>query len=462
MKTTHASAVPLLSLLIVQSVFADVTFDAGADFRVRQEISENIPGLPGNSAAMMPKTAKDKLNHLRFRPRAWMRTGTESFGLYLRFAEEFREHVVDNGVPFKDRAYAFPDEAVIDNLYFEGLGLWDGLLDFRIGRQDLFDGRGSVFGLDRLVLDGAAYVGSRSCYADMARFTIKPTKSDRIDVFALYDAGHNALRWGNDLSDKRPMNAIHPADSDEMDEWGGGIVWHGGADGTPDAVLPFRLYAVEKSNTPYDRFDGVRVGGKDLLAFGAWARPRLADHLFLELEAAGETGHQDGDGNCEGYMGYAALECNGDFAGAPSYARVSAYWLSREWDPMWARAPVDSELFQYGSLPGLGFWCNMLYTRLTLGRTFGPRHSLCVYGGPMWAAENDHAGRLNGEGGSSYKGLLSAARYDFPLLRAPKDAHGADRLDVSGHLMAEVFLPGDYYESDRTAWFLRWELVARF
>ncbi len=462
MKNSIAHSVPLLTMLAFQPVFADLSFDAGADFRVRQEIAENIPGLPGNPTAMMSKPCKDALNHLRFRPRVWMRAETESFGFYLRFAEEFREHVVDNGVPFKDRAYAFPDELVVDNLYFEGRGLFDGFLDFRIGRQDLFDGRGSVFGLDRLVLDGAAYVGSRSCYADMARFTLKPTESDRIDVFALYDAGHNALRWGNDNSDKRPMNAIHPADSDNMDEWGGGIVWHGGADGSPDAELPFRLDAVEKGNTPYARLDGARIGGKDLLAFGAWARPRLSDNLFLQLEAAGETGHQDGDGHCEGYMGYGALECKGDFAGAPSFARISAYYLSREWDPMWARAPVDSELFQYGTLPGLGFWCNMLYTRLTLGRTFAPRHSISVYSGPMWAADDDHAGRVNGEGGSSYKGLLSAARYDFPLISAPKGARGIDRLDVSGHLLAEVFLPGDYYESDHTAWFVRWELVARF
>ena len=462
MKAPLSLSLPLLSLLAAMPVLADVSVDAGADFRVRQEIAEDIPGLPGNPAAMMPKPRKDALNHLRFRPRVWTRMDTESFGLYLRFADEVREHVVDNGVPFKKRGYAFPDEFVVDNLYFEGRDLFDGFLDFRLGRQDLFDGRGSVFGLERLVLDGAAYVGSHGCYADMARFTLKPTESDRIDLFALYDAGHNALRWGNDLSDERPMNAIHPADSDNMDEWGGGVVWHGGADGSADAAFPFRLYVVEKSNTAYDRFDGVRMGGKDLLALGAWARPRLADTLFLELEAAGETGHQEGDGHCEGWMGYGALEWKGDCAGAPSFARVSAYYLSREWDPMWARAPVDSELFQYGTLPGLGFWCNMLYTKLTLGRTFGPRHSASVYCGPLWAADNDHAGRVDAEGGSSYKGLLSAARYDFPLIAAPKGAHGAERLDISGHVMAEVFVPGDYYESDRTAWFLRWELVARF
>ncbi len=455
MKIT-SSIVSLLAVAAGASA-ADVSFDAGADFRIRQEIAEDIPGLPGNPAAMMSKEKKDALNHLRFRPRAWARMDAGQFGLFLRFAEEFREHVVDNGVPWKNRGYAFPDELVLDNLYFEGRGLWDDTFDFRIGRQDLFNGRGSVLGLDRLVLDGAPYVGSRSCYADMARFTLRPTEADSIDLFALYDAGHNHFRWGNDNSDERPMNAVHPADSDGMDEWGGGVVWYSKSD-----TLPFRLYAVEKSTTAYDRFDGVRMGEKDVLAYGAWTRPRLSETLFLEFEAAGETGHRDGEGNLEAWMGYAAFEWRGDAVPGLSGARLSAYYLSPDWDPMWARSPNDSEMFQYGTLEGLGYWNNLLYTRLTLSSEFGPRHSAFVYAGPMWAAENDHAGRADAEGGSSYKGFLSAVRYDFPLLRAKKDASGLDRLDLSGHVMAELFNPGDYYESSHPAWFFRWETVLKF
>ena len=55
------------------------------------------------------------------------------------------------------RAYYFPDEVFLDNLYLEGKGLeWDALgelgvssVDFRLGRQDLFVGGHSVFGLNR-------------------------------------------------------------------------------------------------------------------------------------------------------------------------------------------------------------------------------------------------------------------------------------------------------------------------
>ena len=441
-----------------------VALSAGGDFRVRQEIAGDIPGLPGNPEAMMPRESKEELDHIRFRPRVWGRMDFGPYGVYLRVADEVREHLVKGGVPRNSRSYAFPDEVVVDNLYFEGRDLFDGLFDFRIGRQDLFDGRHSVFGLDRLVLDGAAYVGSRSCYADMARFTLKPSDTGRLDVFGLYDRGRNELRWGNHASRGRPMNAIHPGDDCDMDEWGGGIVWSDESLPGVDGRLPYRVYAVSKNTTSYHRFDGMEVEAGHVAAFGAWIRPQLAETLFAELEGAGESVRGRGRGGRGAAMGYAALEWRPipREGGAAPYARISAYYLGEDWDPMWARAPADSELFQYGTLPGLGFWNNLLYAKATIGADLGRRHAVCAYTGPMWAAENDHAGREEALGGSSYKGFLSAVRYDFPLRLAPKDASGADRIELFGHLLAELFNPGDYYESDAAAWFLRWELTAKF
>ena len=129
---------------------------------------------------------------------------------------------------------------------------------------------------------------------------------------------------------------------------------------------------------------------------------------------------------------------------------------------MWARAPCDSEMMQYGTLYGLGYWSNMLYTKLTLGAEFGPHHSLALYSGPMWAAVQDHQGHADGSGDSLYKGLLSSIRYDFPLLLRPKEAQGIKRFEVFGHVVAEVFNPGDYYDSSRPAYFIRWEFTVRF
>ena len=78
--------------------------DAGADIRVRQEIMHNVVGNPGDPGAMMPRAYKKDINHIRFRPRVWGRLDYENFTLYGRLVDEFREHIVENGVKRKYRS----------------------------------------------------------------------------------------------------------------------------------------------------------------------------------------------------------------------------------------------------------------------------------------------------------------------------------------------------------------------
>ena len=60
----------------------------------------------------------------------------------------------------------------LDNLYLDGHGLTaDWLskigvetLDFRAGRQDLFDRGHSIYGLDRIIAEGTPTDGSRSFF----------------------------------------------------------------------------------------------------------------------------------------------------------------------------------------------------------------------------------------------------------------------------------------------------------
>lgn len=119
-------------------------------------------------------------------------------------------------------------------------------------------------------------------------------------------------------------------------------------------------------------------------------------------------------------------------------------------------------MFQYGTLYGLGYWSNMTYPKFTLGLDIGPKHRVSAYSGPMFAAAQDRAGHADGSGESMFKGVLSATRYDFPLVLAPKGATGVDRFEMFGHVVAELFNPGDYYDSSRPAWFLRWEVTVKF
>ena len=450
-----------------------VRVNAGGDLRVRQEIMHNVPGLPGASGAMMPQASKEMQNQIRYRVRAWTSIDTDNFGLYARVADEMREYPVSNGVKRKNRNYNFPDELVLDNLYFEGRGLFDDFLDFRIGRQDLFDGRHSTLGLDRLMLDGTAYDGSRTCYADMIRFTFHTDDTSKLDVFALYDNGRNIYRYGSRHSRSRPMNAIHPRDNGEMDEWGGGLVWN---DVLFDGVLPYQLYTLHKHNEEYNSGSGIRYEDKQITALGIHLMPEVTENLSFDLDGAKQFGSSSNGTQAGGFMGYVAVDFHKrrDYQGMKPYSRLSAYYLSGDrrrngeddndtaWDPMWARSPCDSEMMQYGTLYGMGYWSNMLYTKLTLGVEFAPRHTLAVYSGPMWAAVQDHQGHADGSGESNFKGVLSSARYDFPLILAPKGTQGWERWEIFGHVVGEVFNPGDYYDSSRPAYFIRWEITIKF
>ena len=61
-----------------------------------------------------------------------------------------------------------------------------------------------------------------------------------------------------------------------------------------------------------------------------------------------------------------------------------------------------------------------------------------------------------------FKGVLSVLRYDFPILLAPKNASGIRRFEIFGHVMGELFNPGDYYDTSRPSYFLRWEINLKF
>ena len=448
--------------------------NAGVDLRVRQEIMHNVVGNPGDSGAMMPRAYKKNINHIRFRPRVWGSLDYENFTLYARLVDEFREHIVENGVSRKYRSYNFPDEVALDNLYFEGHELFDGFLDFRIGRQDLFERGHSVFGLDRTLFDGAPYVGSRSAYADMMKFTFHTSDDSKLDAFAIYDNGRNLYRYGTRHSRGRAMNAIHPADSPAMDEWGGGLVWH---HSLFEKRIPYKLYVIHKHNEDYTAFNGRHVRDKQLTTFGAFLTPELTENISFEFEGAQQFGTADsGRKQAGGTMGYAAIDLHRErsASGLKPYGRLSAYYMSGDkhrtgeddndtaWDPLWGRWPQDSELFQYGTLYGLGYWSNLLYTKLELGLNIGPRHRVVAYSGPIFAATQDHLGHADGSGESMFKGVLSVLRYDFPIILAPKNAHGVERFEIFGHIMAEVFNPGDYYDTSRPAYFLRWEINFAF
>ena len=469
----------------VQAADADADawrFDAGGDLRVRQEIMNNLPGLPNAPYALAPAPRAPFRNHFRIRPRAWFELEKGPLRLYARVADEFR-HYPTLHVPRHSRAYYFPDELFLDNLYLEGRGLESealallgvSSLDFRVGRQDLLERGHSVFGLDRIIAEGTPTDGSRSFYSDMVRARLHFDEAKALDVFALYDFGRNDVSWGTSRSRGRNLNCINMTDSNDLDEWGGGLIYSQTA---LNGDLPFKLYTMFKRAEAHTTQSPAvrRCPAKEVTLLGFWAEPRFAEAWRLELEGGRQFGRiLDGNRQAGGYMAHAELKYEADLLRAcrPVLSAAVTYYSGDRhrtgeddndtaWDPMWGRYTQDSEMLVYGTLYANCWWSNMIYAKAKLTMSFGPRHGCYLYSGPMFAAVQDDLGRTDGNA-SSYRGLLSAARYDFPLRLAAKGASfGWDRVEIVAHVVGELFNPGDYYASSRPAYFVRWQVEFQF
>ncbi len=456
-------AAHLLPLDAVAEGASPFRVDVGADLRIRQEMMKNIPGFPNAGPDAMTRTARTKYkNHIRFRPRAYLSLAAGDWTVMTRVADEFRLYPTLH-TPYRESAYRFPDELYLDNLYLDGKALeWDALaplgvtaVDVRIGRQDMFEGGHSVFGLDRLMTDGTPADGSRSAFSDMVRVRLHFGESRALDAFALFDHGRNDASFGTHLSRGRSLNLITPSDGSELDEWGGGLVYS-----QKTESVPFKVYALFKETQ-----GRTSVPRRAVTTAGFLLSPTLTDAVSADLELAKQA---VGD-RLGGEMAFVALRY--------AYAPATLSWETtydagdgdhlpgseddRSWDPMWARSPQQSEMLVNGGFYANGWWSNMIFSKAAVAFALPRRQRVTLSSGPIFAAEQDRLGRADGRG-STFKGVLSAARYDFTLRSAPENATGLDRVEILGHLVGELFNPGGYYETSRPAYFLRWQLEFRF
>ena len=423
-------------------------FDFGADLRIRQEITENVPGLPGGGLLLRAPRSNYR-NHMRFRPRVWGEVKGENWRVYLRLADEFRW----NARPYNNKT-TFPDEVIIDNLFLEMNDLFDGFLDLKVGRQDIYN----LYGLDHVFVDGTPGDGSRTVYSDMVRLGLKFTEDERLDLFFLHNYDDNPLRWGTERGRHRSLTGLGGGAEPEMDDWGWGAVWSGKA----ADWLPYQIFAMQKITEKFSR-GGVEHPYTRREMVGVKLTPQLTDEISLQLEAMGQIG-RNGDGDwLSGWSTYTGVNwkkaCE---SGWKPFASLGLHIMSgdkhageedgghRAWDPMWSRGVNDSELMLYGTHYGAAWWSNMIYLKTAGGVEFGPRHRLYLTTGPMFAAVDDNMG---GDGGS-FKGLLSQVRYDFPLWKV--DVAEGRTFEIFGHVIAELMNPGDYFATDKPAWFFRW------
>ena len=431
-----------------------IDFNAGADVRVRQEIMSDVPGLPGGGR-LMPAVKLDHKNHVRFRARAWAQAAYDAgdsgkWRLYTRLTDELRWYVRPTKGP-----YTWPDEVVLDNLFIEGKGAFGGFLDLCIGRQDLY----KLYGLDHLFVDGTPGDGSRTVFTDMARARLNFTEESHLDVFFLYNKDDGVLRWGTHRGNHRSLSGLGGGAEPDMDDWGYGAIWSSKL----AEALPYKLFAMQKRTESYMQ-GGRKHPTTRRSLLGTKLEPQLTDELSLQFEGMGQIGRNGEDDWLTGWSAYAGVNWSEKGEGVKPFAKLGLHLMSGDkdaaredggnhaWDPMWARGVNDSEMFLYGSHYGAAWWSNMIYLKSTVGADIGRRHRLEASTGPIFAECEDGLGGGNG----NFKGLLSQVRYDIPLFSA------GERFEIFGHVLAELFNPGDYYETDRPGWFLRWQIDVKF
>ncbi|MBN2702928.1 MAG: hypothetical protein JXR23_01840 [Pontiellaceae bacterium] len=396
-------------------------FKWGGDFRFRIVHFDNIPY--SNSAA----ESRGGVNAFqRYRTRLFGEYHpTENLYIRGRLVNEFR--TVNH--PRTRNGWAAFDETVFDNLFID---YQNELFGVRLGRQDLMYGNGKI------IFEGTSKDGSRTTYFDAAKLTYKGIADTTVDFLAMYTHADDPL-------------AIHSQDRDIVGyganydgvEAGGGIY----VKNNSFEDLPWEAYFITKTqqdglpshdtiNTVGARFmpkcTGGNLDGNIELAYQS--NPDSSEFM---IDALGKW-HID-----------ALAEQNGTLG-------LGWYYLSEDWNPVFARWPQYSELYVYSfDTTGGAAWKNvsMPHIDFSIAPIKGLKTDLLL--GYMMAPEND------GSGSGRNRGWLFTCKNSFTL----KEGLFSESDSLGGHLLLEVFEPENYYngsQQDKTASFARAELSYSF
>lgn len=454
----------LIGLMDAQALFAEVKFDYGANFRLRQEVWDNLislgttPSNPGNYDRTF----------FRLRTQIWGKADIDqNFGAYLRLTNEAKyyngPYEMDQNNPKVYRSLE-EDEIFVDNLYVDYKKAFGLPIDIRIGRQDFIGEFGDGF----LILDGTPSDGSRSFYFNAAKVIITPVQNHSITLVALKNTKtdifmpslHSSLVGNvNYFQDKRMLNASNEA---------GIIVYSKNKFGflTVDPYYIWKsedaIYLPTVAKVPANRLAARSylntVGGR------VEAKP---ENWTIKAEFAHQFGKNSDDIDRKAYGGQASVGYAFKSTPLKPELEVGYVYLSGDnpnsarknegWDPLWSRAPMWNELYIYtlinesvakgGAIPG--YWSNMQMFRLNLKMHFSDSTNLLLGLNHMLAPETTSGLNANmfsntsKDRGNIYQAMLN---HKF-----------SKKLD--GFLQLEHFQPGEFYNGNaRNATFFRWQL----
>jgi hypothetical protein len=324
-----------------------------------------------------------------------------------------------------------------------------------IGRQDIILGNGW------LVLDGTPLDNSRTIFFDAVRLTWDLAACNTT-IDTIYINQHaDSDRWIEPFCDKD----YHNIEQDEQ----GAIIWIANKSLAKTEVDGYFIYKHDRADLgtePGDIGSGHMApwqagDNADIYTFGTRVVHDLTDNINLMGEIAGQFGNKNGQSLCamgantlatykfndplkhEIHVGYEFL--SGDESGTDG--------RTEQFDPLWGRWARFSELLAYThALENRPGEATNLH-RVNVGVSCAPCEKITLGAdyNLLFANHNSYGGRgiFSTSPDSNFRGQLIAGRMTYQFSK-----------HISGHLLAELFFPGNFYNNsyNEVAGFFRYEL----
>ncbi len=444
----------------------DLKFSVGASLRLRQEIWTNVVSLGTNNS-----TQKDR-DFFRIRASVWGKAEVGSnFDFYVRGTTEPKYYmgpyhpVFDGPNRIKRNQTWDQDEVVIDNVYISGKKLIDGLVDFRIGRQD-FLAPEDIYGEGFLLMDGTPGDGSRTFYFNAAKARLNITKDNSIDFVYITDASVDSL-----------LPSAHPAitgnalyyDNEKLlstSHEQAYVAYMRNRFGKIATFDPYYIYKTEDGFSGNPRLNLHTAGARATFSSDGWrAKAEFAyqfgkyDHNSTYPHGIDRTGmggyffagrkFDELPGKVEFDLG--AVYLSGDNPNDPSSKR-------KAWDPLFSRNPYWNELYIYSLInetagkysgPIPGYWTNLVIYMIKGKANITDTTAITMTYQYLRSAET-----TTGLSSTEYSNR-SRDRGHLPTAML---SHQFTK-NIDGMLQFEYFIPGKFYTPNtKDALFFRWQL----
>jgi|WetSurMetagenome_2_1015567.scaffolds.fasta_scaffold00320_22 hypothetical protein len=474
--------VRLFSLLVTAVLFAlpvyadqtapaeeqtDLKFSAGGSIRLRQEIWTNTVALGTN------QTSQKDRNYFRLRVSLWGQADVgKYFDAYARITTEPKYYLgpYHPGITGESHGqYTDQDEVFADNIYISGKKLFNGLVDFRVGRQD-FLSPDDMYGEGFLIMDGTPGEGSRSFYFNAAKVRFNITKENSVDLVYINDPDTDTF-----------MPSLHPRITGNPLYIGGRklltasheqavVVYGRNKFGKMFTFDPYYIYKIEDGFLTNPRLKLHTFGGRVTANYEGWrAKGELAyqfgkydsNRTYTEgIDRTGLGGYaffgrkfEETPGKPEIDIG--AVYYSGDNPNDNSNKRTA-------FDPLFSRFPSWNELYVYTLVPENsaryannipGYWTNMVIYMIKGKVNVTKTTALTLTYQYLMAAETT-SGLSSSEFSNKSKdrGHLPTAILNQNIMK-----------NLDGMLQFEYFVPGKFYASNtKDAIFFRWQLMYKF